>query len=92
MVPAEAPCAHPLPQEFRMDLSKSLLVRRSPILVAAAAAAAVAKSLQSCPALCDPVDGSPLGSAVPGILQARIVKGLQQISCFANIFLPSFMM
>ena len=36
-----------------------------------AAAAAAAKSLQSCPTLCDPIDGSPLGSAVPGILQAR---------------------
>ena len=40
----------------------------SPNLVAAAAAA---KSLQSCPTLCDPIDGSPPGSAVPGILQAR---------------------
>ena len=36
-----------------------------------AAAAAAAKSLQSCPTLCDPIDGSPPGSAVPGILQAR---------------------
>ena len=35
------------------------------------AAAAVAKSLQSCPTLCDPIDGSPPGSPVPGILQAR---------------------
>ena len=34
-------------------------------------AAAAAKSSQSCPALCDPIDGSPPGSAVPGILQAR---------------------
>ena len=33
-------------------------------------AAAAAKSLQSCPTLCDPVDGSPPGSPVPGILQA----------------------
>ena len=32
-----------------------------------------AKSLQSCPTLCSPVDGSPLGSSVPGILQARIL-------------------
>ena len=38
-----------------------------------AAAAAAAKSLQSCPTLCDPIDGSPLGSSVPGILQARIL-------------------
>ena len=33
-----------------------------------------AKSLQSCPTLCDPIDGSPLGSTVPGILQARILE------------------
>ena len=39
-----------------------------------AAAAAAAKSLQLCPTLCDPIDGSPLGSSVPGILQARIVE------------------
>ena len=37
-------------------------------LAAAAAAAAAAKSLQSCPTLCDPIDGSPPGSPVPGIL------------------------
>ena len=37
----------------------------------AAAAAAAAKSLQSCLTLCDPIDGSPSGTAVPGILQAR---------------------
>ena len=34
-------------------------------------AAAAAKSRQSCPTLCDPIDGSPPGSPVPGILQAR---------------------
>ena len=33
-----------------------------------------AKSLQSCPTLCDPIDGSPSGSPVPGILQARILE------------------
>ena len=38
------------------------------------AAAAAAKSLQSCPTLCDPTDGSPPGSPVPGILQARILE------------------
>ena len=37
-------------------------------------AAAAAKSLQSCPTLCDPIDGSPPGSAVPGILQARTLE------------------
>ena len=36
--------------------------------------AAAAKSLQSCPTLCDPTDGSPPGSPVPGILQARILE------------------
>ena len=38
------------------------------------AAAAAAKLLQSCPTLCDPTDGSPPGSAVPGILLARTLK------------------
>ena len=38
------------------------------------AAAAAAKSLQSCPTLCDPIDGSPPGSPIPGILQARTVE------------------
>ena len=36
--------------------------------------AATAKSLQSCPTLCDPIDGSPPGSPVPGILQARTLE------------------
>ena len=40
----------------------------------AAAAAAAARLLQSCPTLCDPIDGSPPGSAVPGILQARTLE------------------
>ena len=34
----------------------------------------VAKSLQSCPTVCDPIDGSPPGSPVPGILQARVLE------------------
>ena len=38
------------------------------------AAAAATKLLQSCPTLCDPIDGSPPGSPVPGILQARILE------------------
>ena len=37
-------------------------------------AAAVAKSIQSCPTRCDPIDGSPPGSPVPGILQARTLE------------------
>ena len=38
------------------------------------AAAAAAKSLQSCPTLCDPIDGSPPGSPVPGILRVRVLE------------------
>ena len=38
--------------------------------------ATAAKSLQSCPTLCDPIDGSPLGSPVPGILQQEHWSGL----------------
>ena len=44
------------------------------LFAAAAAAAAAAKSLQLCPTLCDTIDGSPPGSAVPGILQARTLE------------------
>ena len=40
--------------------------KRSPV--------AAAKLLQSCPTLCDPIDGSPTGSTIPGILQARILE------------------
>ena len=43
-------------------------------LMCIAAAAAAAKSLQSCLTLCDPIDGSPPGSSIPGILQARILE------------------
>ena len=46
----------------------------SPLLITAAAAAAAAKSLQSCPTLCDPIDGRSPGSPVPGILQARTLE------------------
>ena len=41
---------------------------------------AAAKSLQSCPTLCDPTDGSPPGSAIPGILQARTLEWVEMIS------------
>ena len=49
--------------------------RASPLFAAAAAA----KLLQSCPTLCDPIDGSPPGSPVPGILQARPLDFLTEI-------------
>ena len=52
----------------------SVLPLKLTLIAAAAAAAAAAKSLQSCPTLCDPIDGSPPGSPVPGILQARTLE------------------
>ena len=45
-------------------------------------AAAAAKSLQSCPTLCDSIEGRPPGSAVPGILQARTLEWAA--ICFSN--------
>ena len=58
-------------------------IRRVRIIMStsvAAAAAAAAKSLQSCPTLCNPIDSSPPGSPVPGILQARtlVVNSVQE--------------
>ena len=47
---------------------------RPPWRVPESAAAAVAKSLQSCPTLCNPIDSSPPGSPVPGILQVRTLE------------------
>ena len=44
------------------------------LLINTPAAATAAKSLQSCPTLCDPIDSSLLGSSVPGILQARTLE------------------
>ena len=44
------------------------------LLLLSCSAAAAAKSLQLCPTLCDPIDGSPPGSAIPGILQARTLE------------------
>ena len=51
------------------EIKRCLLLGRK-----AAAAAAAAKSLQSCPTLCDPIDGSPPDSPIPGILQARTLE------------------
>ena len=46
----------------------------SPSTEYSGSATATAKSLQSCPTLCDPIDGSPPGSPVPGFLQARVLE------------------
>ena len=58
------------------DLPDSGIKPKSPALAGGffTTAAAAAKSLQSCPILCHPRDGSPPGSAVPGILQARTLE------------------
>ena len=62
----------------RMPQGKSSFLRASPCVAVAVKffmyATATAKSLQSCPTLCDPIDGSPPGSPVPGILQARTLE------------------
>ena len=49
-------------------------LRYNEILHTSSAAATAAKSPQSCPTLCDPIDGSPPGSPVPGILQERTLE------------------
>ena len=64
-------CFHWASQNFFKNISKYT-----------SAAAAAAKSLQSCPTLCDPIDGSPPRSAVPGILQARTLEWVA--SSFSN--------
>ena len=60
MVPCLYTCSTPIPSRYQ----------NTHILNAAAAA----KSLQSCLALCSPIDGSPPGSPIPGILQAKILE------------------
>ena len=52
--------------------------------------AAAAKSLQLCPTLCDPIDGSSPGSSVPGILQARILGWVDISFCNACMHAKSF--
>ena len=71
------PVHQPFPDKaYSSPLYLSLHIHPLVLLLSfpAAAAAAAAKSLQSCPTLCDTVDGSPPGSVVPGILQARTLE------------------
>ena len=69
------------------DIKRRLLLGRKVMTSLAAAA----KSLQSCLTLCDPTDGSPPGSPVPGILQARILEwaNLDSILKSRDIILPT---
>ena len=55
---------------LKLNIQKKKIMASGPI----AAAATAAKSLQSCLTLCDPIDGGPLGSSVPGILQTRVLE------------------
>ena len=64
-------CPLLLPPSIFPSLEKTLMLGKTEGEVAAAAAA---KSLQSCPTLCDPIDGSLPGSPIPGILQARTLE------------------
>ena len=59
-------------REDKRDLFVETLVYF--VLIVSLIPAPAAKSLQSCPTLCDPIDGSPPGSPVPGILQARTLE------------------
>ena len=68
----EAKCEISKKNDFRTELNTNLSNR--PIFDRLRVAAAAAKSLQSCPTLCNPIDSSPPGSAVPGILQARTLE------------------
>ena len=56
-----------------LDLCKGEIISMSCLSLKGLAAAA-AKSLQSCPVLCDPIEGTPPGSPIPGILQARTLE------------------
>ena len=68
------PCLFPLPY-IMLNCAKlpkiNYFIIKNAISVVVAA---TAKSLQSCPTLCDPIDGSPRGSSTPGILQARTLE------------------
>ena len=62
-ITADSDCSH--------EIERRLLLQRK---VTTNLSSATAKSLQSCLTLCDPIDGSPTGSPVPGILQARTLE------------------
>ena len=61
-----------VPKELAESANFSISLKK--MMSAICCAAAAAKSLQSCPTLCDPTDGSPRGSPIPGILQARTLE------------------
>ena len=74
-ITADGDCSH--------EIKRRLLLGRKLMTNLAAAAAAV-KSRQSCPTLCNPIDSSPPGSFVPGILQAKILEWAHLDSIFKS--------
>ena len=67
----------------------SLLMNKEDDIFVIIVAAAAAKSLQSCPTLCDPIDNSSTGSSVPGILQARTLECVYLFGpCFSSGYTP----
>ena len=64
--------------KFRLNQTQFMAVRQKRLSATKVVfkCPVAAKSLQSCPTLCDPIEGSPPGSAVPGILQARTLSRL----------------
>ena len=63
-----------LPAQVETRADGLVLGSEDPLEMGKAAAAAAAKLLQSCLTLCDPIDSSPPGSPIPGILQARTLE------------------
>ena len=61
-------------QNMHWQNGRNIILRCLDIWGSGISAAAAAESLQSCPTLCDPIDGSPPGSPVPGIVQARTLE------------------
>ena len=66
-----------------MTTGKTIALTRWNFIYTAATMLCYAKSLQSCPTLCDPIDGSPPGFPVPGILQARTLEWVAISFCNA---------
>ena len=73
-VPLSLPSTWSWPSDIRHAWKSVIFTLVLTLKIWNATAATAAKSLQSCPTLCDPIDGSPPGSAVPGILQARTLE------------------
>ena len=74
--PSPGDLPHPGTKPVSPELAGRFFITEPPrkSFIYTAAAAAAAQSLQSCPTLCNPIDGSPPGSAIPGILQARTLE------------------